>query len=136
MKFGIKKLDNEKRIKFETEINNEEFCSILKFSGCNSKECDNIISNGLFCQDECILSRLMATGIDVAGILNWTGIVTPVTPRTESFLEELEIDKKLTKGATKNGIDEESKEILNMLGYGCKPDVESMYLVRCFSSSN
>lgn len=143
MKFGIGKLDDGKQIKFgfvkspknaQTEISNEEFYSILKFSGCTGKECSNILLSGLFCQEKCILSRLMATGIDVAGVLSWTGTVTSVTPRTESFLNELGIDQKLIKGAVKNGIDEESLEILNMLGYGCQQDTESMYLVRCFLS--
>lgn len=89
----------------------------LIVSGLTENQCWNIIMCGLVSQDESVLCRLLWSGVDVPGILNWPGQVKPVTPTMIAFLKKLGIDEDTLRYVEEKGIDNEAEDMLIDLGY-------------------
>ncbi|XP_018317050.1 uncharacterized protein [Mycetomoellerius zeteki] len=128
MKYGLLRLTSEELKYFEdfgTEINSDTWTKKLDdkliwnlaATGLTEDQCWTIVTCGLVSQDESILYRLLSSGIDVPGILNWQGKVKPISPTTIRFLRKLGIDEDTCNYVEENGIDDEIEDILIDLGY-------------------
>lgn len=91
----------------------------LIVAGLTENQCWNIIMCGLVSQNinSSELSRLLSSGIDVLGILNWPGQIKSVTSTIIQFLEKLGIDENTLDYVKENGIDDEIENMLIDLGY-------------------
>ncbi|KYN19260.1 hypothetical protein ALC57_08437 [Trachymyrmex cornetzi] len=128
MKYGLLGLTSEELKYFEdfgAKINgdtwikklNDKFIWNLAAAGLTEDQCWTIITCGLVSQDKSILYRLLSSGIDVPGIINWQGKVKPISPTTIRFLRKLGIDEDTCNYVEENGIDDEAEDILIDLGY-------------------
>ncbi|XP_077270635.1 uncharacterized protein LOC143901881 [Temnothorax americanus] len=89
----------------------------LAATGLTENQCWTIVMCGLVSQDESILYRLLSSGIDVPGILNWQGKAKPASPTIIRFLKKLGLDEDTCNYVGENGIDDEVENILIDLGY-------------------
>ncbi|XP_018401331.1 PREDICTED: uncharacterized protein LOC108778604 [Cyphomyrmex costatus] len=128
MKYGLLRLTSEELKYFQdfgVEINadtwmkklDDKFIWNLAAIGLTEDQCWIIVTCGLMSQDKNILYRLLSSGIDVPGILNWQGKVKPVSPTIIRFLKKLGIDEDTCNYIKENGIDDEAEDILIDLGY-------------------
>ncbi|XP_018343663.1 PREDICTED: uncharacterized protein LOC108749438 [Trachymyrmex septentrionalis] len=128
MKYGLLGLSSEELKYFEdfgAKINedtwmkklDDRFIWNLAATGLTEDQCWTIVTYGLVSQDKSILYRLLSSGIDVPGIINWQGKVKPISSTTIRFLRKLGIDENTCNYVEKNGIDDETEDILIDLGY-------------------
>lgn len=89
----------------------------LLITGLSEMQCWNIVMCGLVSQNENILYRILASGIDVPGILDWQNQIKSVTPIMVRFLKKLGIGEDNLRYVEENGIGDEIKNILIDLGY-------------------
>jgi len=129
MKYGLLGLTSEELKYFEdfgAKINgdntwmkklDDKFIWNLAATGLTEDQCWTIVTYGLMSQDKSILYRLLSSGIDVPGIINWQGKIKPISSTTIRFLKKLGIDKNTCNYVEENGIDDEAEDILIDLGY-------------------
>lgn len=99
----------------------ERLISNLSVVGLTREQCWAIVAYGLVPQDEAVLYRLLSSGVDVPGILNWPRQDKSVTPTVIHFLRKLGTDEDTIRYVEENGIDDELEDILIDLGYNeCK----------------
>lgn len=89
----------------------------LAATGLTEKQCWTVVLCGLVSQDQSILYRLLSSGIDVPGILNWQEKTKPASSMIIRFLKKLGMDEGTCNYVEKNGIDDEVEDILIGLGY-------------------
>lgn len=102
----------------------------LIVAGLTESQCWNIVMCGLASQDKSVLCRLLWSGVDVPGILNWPKQTEPVTPAIMTFLRKLGIDENTLSYAEENGIDDEVEDMLIDLGYGEYEEKQALEVTR------
>ncbi|XP_014479311.1 PREDICTED: uncharacterized protein LOC106746798 [Dinoponera quadriceps] len=131
-KYGLLSLNSEELEYFQdfgadmNVVNNKDMWSRkldvkliwnLIVAGLTENQCWNIVTCGLVSQDERVLCRLLWSGVDVPGILNWPGQIKPVTATIITFLKKLDIDEDILLYVKEHGIDDEVEDMLIDLGY-------------------
>ncbi|XP_024877606.1 uncharacterized protein LOC112458273 [Temnothorax curvispinosus] len=104
----------------------------LVATGLTENQCWTIVTCGLVSQDESILCRLLSSGIDVPGILNWQGKAKPASPTIIRFLKKLGMDEDTCNYVGENGIDDEVENILIDLGYNEYRKKEALGITEVF----
>lgn len=143
MKYGLLSLTSEELQYFQgfgAEINadtwtkklDDKLILNLAATGLTENQCWNIVMCGLVSQDESILYRLLSSGIDVPGILDWQGKVKPASPTIIRFLKKLGMDKDTCNYVEENGIDDEVEDILIDLGYNEYKEKEALEVTEVF----
>lgn len=125
IKYGLLSLTTEELKYFQgfgvemkdtwTKENDKKLIWNLIITGLTENQCWNIIMCGLVSQDKNILYRLLSSGIDVPGILNWRG--KPITSTMIRFLKDLGKDEDTLCYVKKSDIDDEVEDMLIDLGY-------------------
>ncbi|KYM75934.1 hypothetical protein ALC53_13648 [Atta colombica] len=141
MKYGLLGLTSEELKYFEdfgAKINgdntwmkklDDKFIWNLAATGLTEDQCWTIVTYGLVSQDKSILYRLLSSGIDVPGIINWQGKIKPISSTTIRFLKKLGIDKNTCNYVEENGIDDEAEDILIDLGYNEYKKKETLEII-------
>lgn len=143
MKYGLLSLTSEELKYFQgfgAEINTDTWTKKLDdklilnlaATGLTENQCWTIIMCGLVFQDKSVLYRLLSSGIDVPGILDWQGKVKPASPTIIRFLKKLGIDKDTCNFIEENGIDDEVEDILIDLGYNEYKEKEALEVTEVF----
>lgn len=143
MKYGLLSLTSEELQYFQgfgAEINadtwtkklDDKLILNLAATGLTENQCWNIVMCGLVSQDESILYRLLSSGIDIPGILDWQGKVKPASPTIIRFLKKLGMDKDTCNYVEENGIDDEVEDILIDLGYNEYKEKEALEVTEVF----
>lgn len=101
----------------------------LAATGLTENQCWTIVTCGLASQDGDTLYRLLSSGIDVPGILNWQGKVKSASPTVIRFLKKLGLDEGTCNYVEENGIDEEAEDVLIDLGYNEYREKEALGVV-------
>lgn len=102
----------------------------LIVAGLTENQCWNIIMCGLVSQNKDILCRLLRSGVNIPGILNWPGQIKPVTSTTIGFLKKLCIDEDTLHYVEENGIDDEVENMLIDLGYNEYEEKQALEVVK------
>ncbi|XP_036147915.1 uncharacterized protein LOC105833044 [Monomorium pharaonis] len=140
MKFGLLGLIPEELKYFEnfgakvdtdtwTKRLDDKLIGNLAATGLTENQCWSIVTCGLASQDECTLYRLLSSGIDVPGILDWQGKVKSASSTIIRFLKSLGMDEGTCNYVKENGVDEEAEDILIDLGYNEYKEKEALDLV-------
>ncbi|XP_011137782.1 uncharacterized protein LOC105182214 [Harpegnathos saltator] len=107
----------------------------LIVANLTENQCWNIVICGLVSQNKSVLCRLLWSGVDVPGILNWPGPIKPVTSTIISFLKKFGIDEDALRYVEENGIDDEAEDILIDLGYSEYEEKQALEEILCECSS-
>lgn len=145
MKYGLLSLSSEELKYFRdfgaevNVVNNADMWSRkldvkliwnLIVAGLTENQCWNIVMCGLMSQDKSVLCRLLWSGVNVPGILNWPGQIKPVTSTMVAFLEKLGIDENALRYIEENGIDDEVEDMLIDLGYSEYEEKQALEVTR------
>ncbi|XP_032680447.1 uncharacterized protein LOC116848450 [Odontomachus brunneus] len=103
----------------------------LIVAGLTENQCWNIVMCGLMPQDKNVLCRLLWSGVNVPGILNWPGQIKPVTSTIVTFLEKLGIDEDALRYVEENGIDDVVEDMLIDLGYSEYEEKQALEEILC-----
>jgi len=143
MKYGLLSLSSEE-LKFfhsfgvEININtrtkklDDRLIWNLAATGLTEKQCWTVVLCGLVSQDERILYRLLSSGIDIPGILNWREKTKSASSTIIRFLKKLGMDEGICNHVEKNGIDDEVEDILIYFGYKEYKEKEALEIIEVF----